>query len=77
MTTYPQQADAWVRAKGRIQLEDNRIYYRRRAAEEAVAAEHAASSSAAAVHRSLAERYSALAGESQPLAPQAAATIET
>jgi hypothetical protein len=47
-------------------LEDNLNYYRRRAAEEFAAAEHAPSATVAAVHKSLGERYSALAGESQP-----------
>ena len=49
-------------------MEDNLNYYRRRAAEELSAAEQAPSAVVAAVHRSLAERYSALAGESQPFA---------
>jgi hypothetical protein len=47
-------------------LEDNLNYYRRRIAEELAAAQHAPSEGVAAVHRSLAERYMALAGEPQP-----------
>jgi hypothetical protein len=52
-------------------MEENLNYYRRRAAEEFNAADSAATETVAAVHRSLAERYLALAGEPQPfLAPQ-------
>jgi hypothetical protein len=60
-----------VRAKGRLTVEDNFNYYRRRAAEELNAADRAPSAAVAAVHRSLAERYSVLAGEPQPLPPVA------
>ena len=48
--------------------EDMGAYYRRRAAEERAAAERAESEAAAAIHRSLAERYAALAGEPQSVA---------
>jgi len=58
-------------------LEDNLSYYRRRAAEEAAAAKHAESSTVAAVHRSLAERYLALAGEPQPFAVPQQVSITT
>jgi hypothetical protein len=51
-------------------MEDNLSYYRRRAAEEAAAAERAPSSAVAAAHKSLAERYLALAREPQPFARQ-------
>lgn len=44
-------------------LEDNFDYYRRRAAEEMAAAERASNETVASVHKSLAERYAALAGE--------------
>jgi hypothetical protein len=46
-------------------MENNRDYYRRRAAQEFSAADNAASEAVAGVHRSLAERYLALAGEPQ------------
>jgi hypothetical protein len=45
--------------------EDTEAYYRRRCSEELDAAERATDPIAAGIHRSLAERYSALAGESQ------------
>ena len=50
-------------------MKDNLTYYRRRADEELAAAEHASNDGVAAVHRSLAERYMALAGEPQPFTP--------
>ena len=62
----PLEADDLARAKGCKSLEDNSNYYRRRASEEVAAAEGASSAAVAAVHRSLAERYLALAGEPQP-----------
>jgi hypothetical protein len=52
------------------QVEDNLNYYRRRAGEELAAAEQAPSAAVAAVHRSLADRYTALAGEPQPHSQQ-------
>jgi uncharacterized lipoprotein YmbA len=51
---------------GCASAEENLNYYRRRAAEELAAADGASSAVVAAVHKSLAERYSALAGEPQP-----------
>jgi hypothetical protein len=56
-------------------VEDNLSYYRRRAAEESIAADGAPSEAVAAVHRSLAERYLALAGEPQPFLVQRKTTI--
>ena len=50
-------------------FEDNLNYYRRRAAQELAAADGAADEAIAAVHRSLAQRYQALAGEPQQSAP--------
>jgi hypothetical protein len=46
-------------------IEDTETYYRRRSNEELAAAQHAADPAAANIHRSLAARYSALAGQPQ------------
>jgi len=46
-------------------VEDMGTYYRRRQSEELAAAERATTAEAATIHRSLAARYSALAGEPQ------------
>jgi hypothetical protein len=46
-------------------IEDTESYYRRRCSEELGAAERATDPLAAEIHRSLAARYSALAGQPQ------------
>lgn len=46
-------------------VEDTQTYYRRRCSEELAAAERATHPNAANIHRSLAARYSTLAGQAQ------------